>query len=91
MPSRKKRTKNLRYSSFSRKSRRKNKGIKVLLLLLVVGVCSTYAAHKLDVEGYFTIKKVVVGQPEFISGSYLDSVCRKLFLGRNIFSWQKNP
>jgi len=56
------------------------------VFLLLATVCSGYAAYKLDINGYFTIKKVDVNRTEFISETSLDSLCRCLFLGQSMLS-----
>ena len=79
------RKKNSRKSSFSRRGRGRRSAVKVLVLLLAT-VCSAYAAFKLDLDGYFTIRQVKVDKTRFISESALDSICRGLFSGKSILS-----
>jgi len=79
------RTRALRKSSPSKRNRNRRSGFKVVVLLLVT-VCSGYTAYKLDINGYFTIKKVDLNRMEFIPEASLDSLCRSLFLGRSILS-----
>ena len=74
------RKKNSRKSSFSRRGRSRRSAVKVLVLLLAT-VCSAYAAIKLDIDGYFTIRQVTVDKTRFIERSALDSLCLSLFSG----------
>jgi hypothetical protein len=75
----------LRNSSSAKRNRSRRSGFKVVVLLLAT-VCSAYAAYKLDINGYFTIKEVNVNRTEFIPEASLDSLCRCLFLGQSILS-----
>ena len=69
----------------SARRRRKPGGLKVAVLLLAT-VATGYAAYKLDVEGYFTIREVTVNRPVYMDQAELDSLCRRLFVGRSILS-----
>ncbi|OGF98984.1 MAG: hypothetical protein A3F83_07390 [Candidatus Glassbacteria bacterium RIFCSPLOWO2_12_FULL_58_11] len=57
-----------------------------MLVLLLATVCSAYAAIKLDIDGYFTIRQVTVDKTRFIERSALDSLCLSLFSGKSILS-----
>jgi hypothetical protein len=80
-----KRSKARRNHSSSKRKRSRRSGFKVVVLLFAT-VCSGYAAYRLDVNGYFTIKQVNVNRTEFIPETSLDSLCRNLFLGQSMLS-----
>ena len=69
----------------SKRNRSRRSGFKAVVLIFAT-VCSTYAAYKLDINGYFTIKQVEVSRTDFIAGASLDSLCRSLFLGQSMLS-----
>ena len=80
-----KRSKASRNYSSSKRNRSRRSGFKVVVLLFAT-VCSGYAAYKLDINGYFTIKQINVNRTEFIAETGLDSLCRSLFLGQSMLS-----
>ena len=69
----------------SKRNRSRRSGFKAVVLIFAT-VCSTYAAYKLDINGYFTIKQVEVSRTDFIAGASLDSLCRSLFLWQSMIS-----
>jgi len=73
-----------------RRGRRKPRGLKVIVLLLAT-VATGYAAYKLEVRGYFTIRHVSVNRPVYMNPAQLDSLCSQLFIGRSTFSDLSEP
>ncbi|MFC1537479.1 cell division protein FtsQ/DivIB [Gemmatimonadota bacterium] len=63
------------------KRKRGGSNIRVLLLLLLIILVSCYAADRLRLYRYFTIKEINLEPTTYVSASYLDSLCSRLFLG----------